>query len=92
MRKIPHKVLKHVSLQSPFTVYGVNEGTKTVFHIRQSKPTRAYRIMGKFGEATDSYCKNGVVVERSTYNHVKRTNIDRLLAHMQSSHQDKMFE
>lgn len=73
-------------------VYGLNEGTKKTFLIRQSKPTRAYRVSGKFGEATDTYFKDGKVMERSTYNHIKRTNIDRLLAHMQAIHQRKMFE
>lgn len=90
--------MKIVNIYSLFSilnfilVYGINAGTKEAFYIRQSKLTRAYRISGKFGEATDNYYKDGKVAERSTYNHVKRSNIDRLLAHMQAIHQRKMFE
>ncbi|GLV38022.1 uncharacterized protein CBL_07820 [Carabus blaptoides fortunei] len=73
-------------------VFGVNDGVKTAQRIHQSKPTRSYRISGQFGQATDTFFKDGRIVEKSTFRHVKRVNIDRCVAAMQATHQKQMFE
>lgn len=49
-------------------------------------------MKGKLGEATENCYKNGKVVERSTFQHVKQANMNKLLSVMQASHQKKMFE
>lgn len=49
-------------------------------------------MKGKLGEATDTAYKDGKVVERSTFGHVKQSNMNRLLASMQAAHQKKMFQ
>lgn len=56
------------------------------------KPVRAYRITGKFGEASDNYFKDGKIVERSTFNHIKKTYLDRMLFHSQAKNRKKMLE
>lgn len=54
--------------------------------------TRAYRIKGRFGLASDTYYKDGKFVEKSTFRHIKKYNLDNLLASIQASHQKKKFE
>lgn len=73
-------------------IFGVRSGTKEAKFIRENRSTRAYRIQGVLGQTTDNCFKSGKVVERSTWKHVKRQNMERLLSAMQASHQKKMFE
>lgn len=73
-------------------MFGVRSGTKWAKYIRDNLPTRAYRINGVLGQATEDGFKSGKVVERSTWRHVKQWNLERLLSSMQASHQKKMFE
>ncbi|XP_026478925.1 mitochondrial mRNA pseudouridine synthase Trub2-like [Ctenocephalides felis] len=77
---------------SGLLLLGVNSGCKLANLIYRNKPTRAYQITGKFGEATDNYFSTGKIVEKATYHRIRRSNIDSLLASMQASHQKKMFE
>lgn len=73
-------------------IFGIRSGTKRAKFIRENRSTRAYIIKGVLGQATDNCFKTGKVVERSTWKHVKRGNIDTFLSAMQASHQKKMFE
>ncbi|KAJ8970909.1 hypothetical protein NQ314_000959 [Rhamnusium bicolor] len=73
-------------------IFGLRSGTRSAKFIRENRPTRAYRIKGVLGEATENGLKGGKVVEKSTWRHVKQFNMDRLLSAMQASHQKKMFE
>ncbi|XP_060526432.1 pseudouridylate synthase TRUB2, mitochondrial isoform X2 [Cylas formicarius] len=73
-------------------IFGIKSGTLKAKYLRENRSTRAYRISGVFGQATDDCFKTGKVVERSTWRHVKRSHMDHLLSSMQSSHQKKMFE
>ncbi|CAK1599270.1 unnamed protein product [Parnassius mnemosyne] len=71
---------------------GINDGTRLTYHINVARPTRAYKVHGQLGKATDTYFWNGKTVERSTFSHVTREKIDRIVAHMQLAHQKTMFE
>lgn len=73
-------------------VFGVSSGTKLAKNLRENKSVRTYRVKGKLGEATDNCYKDGKVVERSTFLHVKQANMNKLLSSMQAAHQKKMFE
>lgn len=73
-------------------VCGINDGTRLVARIKKSVPTTFYRVKGILGQATSNFYKSGKIIEKSTYNHVRRSNIDHLCGTMQSSHQRKMFE
>ncbi|XP_046831223.1 mitochondrial mRNA pseudouridine synthase Trub2 [Vespa crabro] len=73
-------------------ICGINSGNLLINKIRESKPSRCYRLKGILGQATNNHFKTGKIVEKSTYNHVRRINIDKICASMQSSHQKKMFE
>ncbi|KAF5302691.1 hypothetical protein FQR65_LT08433 [Abscondita terminalis] len=71
---------------------GLQNGTKTAFHMRMSKLMRAYRIKGKLGRATDNFYKDGKVVEKTTFRFIQRHHLDGVLASLQGAHQRKMFE
>ncbi|XP_014355325.2 mitochondrial mRNA pseudouridine synthase Trub2 [Papilio machaon] len=73
-------------------ILGLNEGTRLTYQINVARPTRAYKVHGQLGKATDTYFWNGKTIERSTFSHVTRAKIDRIVAHMQSAHQKTMFE
>lgn len=73
-------------------MFGLQSGTKLAKMIRENKSVRTYRVKGKLGEATDNCFKDGRVVERTTFQHVKQANLNKLLASMQAAHQKKMFE
>ncbi|CAG4927784.1 unnamed protein product [Colias eurytheme] len=77
---------------SGILLLGINDGTKLTLKINTGRPTRAFKVHGQLGKATDTYFWNGKTVERSTYNHVTREKIDRVVAHMQAAHQKTMFE
>ncbi|KAJ8947076.1 hypothetical protein NQ318_019971 [Aromia moschata] len=77
---------------SGILIFGLRRGTSTAKYIRENLPTRAYRIKGTLGQATETGFSDGKVVERSTWKHVQPRNMDRLLSSMQAAHQKKMFE
>lgn len=72
-------------------MFGLQSGTKLAKMVRENKSIRTYRVKGKFGEATDNCYKDGKVVERTTFQHVKQANLNKLLATMQAAHQKQMF-
>ncbi|XP_013187947.2 pseudouridylate synthase TRUB2, mitochondrial [Amyelois transitella] len=83
----------HLGLfSSGVLLIGINAGTRLTYHINVSRPTRAYKVHGQLGKATDTYFWNGKTVERATYGHVTRAKIDEVVAHMQSAHQKTMYE
>ncbi|KAI4459447.1 pseudouridine synthase-related [Holotrichia oblita] len=77
---------------SGILILGLKGGTSTAKYIRENKSTRAYRIKGMFGLATEDYSKDGRVVEKTTYKHVKQIHLEKLLSYMQAIHQKTMFE
>ncbi|XP_028167612.1 pseudouridylate synthase TRUB2, mitochondrial [Ostrinia nubilalis] len=83
----------HLGLfSSGVLLLGINEGTKLTYLINTSRLTRAYKIQGQLGKATDTFFWNGKTVERSAYGHVTREKIDRIVAYMQAAHQKAMYE
>ncbi|XP_072394654.1 pseudouridylate synthase TRUB2, mitochondrial [Diabrotica undecimpunctata] len=73
-------------------IFGLRAGTQYAKYIRENRLTRAYRIKGVFGKATDNGFKSGKVVERSTWRFIKEHHFQKILSAMQSSHQIKMYE
>ncbi|XP_041973681.1 mitochondrial mRNA pseudouridine synthase Trub2 [Aricia agestis] len=71
---------------------GINSGTRITYEINISRLTRAFKVHGQLGKATDTYFWNGRTMERSSYGHVTRDKIDRVVAHMQAAHQKTMYE
>lgn len=71
---------------------GINEGTKLSYLVNEARLTRAYKLHGELGKATDTYFWNGKTVERTTFGHVTREKIDSVVAHIQAAHQKAMYE
>ncbi|XP_022113066.2 mitochondrial mRNA pseudouridine synthase TRUB2 isoform X2 [Pieris rapae] len=83
----------HLGLFSSGILFlGLNEGTKLSYHINIGRPTRAYKIHGQLGKATDTYFWNGRTMERTTYSNVTREKMDKVIAHMQAAHQKTMYQ
>lgn len=49
--------------------------------------TKDYTVRGLLGKATDDFCEDGRLVEKTTYDHVTREKLERILAMIQGSHQ-----
>lgn len=73
-------------------VCGINKGNRVIHKLQTIRSTRFYRVKGLLGQATDNYFRNGKIIEKSTYKHIRRGHIDKICSSMQSSHQKKMFE
>ncbi|PZC79648.1 hypothetical protein B5X24_HaOG216172 [Helicoverpa armigera] len=83
----------HLGLfSSGVLLLGINDGTRLTYKINVGRPTRAFKVHGQLGKATDTYFWNGKTMERSTFHHITREKIDKVVAHMQAAHQKAMFE
>lgn len=71
---------------------GLREGTRYSKFIRENRSVRTYRVKGCLGQATESGFVGEKVVERSTWRHVRETNLKNLLSSIQASHQKEMFK
>lgn len=71
---------------------GLNKGTRLVHQIHRKHPMRTYRLKGILGYTTDNLFKTGKVVERSSFNHVKLSHLENILASVQATHQRNVFE
>lgn len=68
-------------------VLGVGHGRRLLTSMYNAHLTKDYTIRGLLGKATDDFCEDGQLVEKSTYDHVTREKLDRILALIQGSHQ-----
>ncbi|XP_034841543.1 pseudouridylate synthase TRUB2, mitochondrial [Maniola hyperantus] len=83
----------HLGLfSSGVLLLGINDGTKLTYLLNTGRPTRAFKVHGQLGKATDTYFWNGRTIERATFGHVTQAKIDRVVAHIQAAHQKTMYE
>ncbi|XP_022357000.1 probable tRNA pseudouridine synthase 2 isoform X3 [Enhydra lutris kenyoni] len=68
-------------------VLGVGHGRRLLTSMYNAHLTKDYTVRGLLGKATDDFCDEGRLVEKSTYDHVTREKLDRILALIQGSHQ-----
>ncbi|KAL1131409.1 hypothetical protein AAG570_011026 [Ranatra chinensis] len=73
-------------------VIGLNSGTKDAYRLHREHPLRTYKVKGRLGECTDNLFHTGKVVDKSTWRHVRRGAMEKLLANMQASHQKTMYQ
>nr|CAG4643389.1 EOG090X0AGI [Ilyocryptus agilis] len=76
---------------SGVVVLGINRGCKETKKLTLRRPLSVYQIKGQFGLATDNHWDDGKVWEKTTYNHLTRGKMDRILASIQASNQRNMF-
>ncbi|KAM9206792.1 LOW QUALITY PROTEIN: pseudouridylate synthase TRUB2, mitochondrial [Dugong dugon] len=68
-------------------VLGVGRGRRLLTDMYNAHLTKDYTVRGLLGRATDDFCEDGRLVEKTTYDHVTREKLDRILAVIQGSHQ-----
>ncbi|XP_021569376.1 probable tRNA pseudouridine synthase 2 isoform X3 [Carlito syrichta] len=68
-------------------VLGVGRGRRLLTDMYDAHLTKDYTVRGLLGKATDDFCEDGRLVEKTTYDHVTREKLDRILAMIQGSHQ-----
>ncbi|XP_060056266.1 pseudouridylate synthase TRUB2, mitochondrial isoform X2 [Erinaceus europaeus] len=69
------------------SVLGVGHGRRLLTDMYNAHLTKDYTVRGLLGKAADDFCEDGKLVEKSTYDHVTREKLDRILALIQGSHQ-----
>ncbi|CAL8335583.1 unnamed protein product [Merluccius merluccius] len=72
-------------------VIGVGHGNKPLNDLYQTRVTRDYTLDGKFGIATDDFSHTGRIVERSTYDHITRDKLEKVLAMLQGANQKALL-
>lgn len=50
-----------------------------------------YHLEGRLGVATDNFMPHGRLIEKSTYSHVNRAKLDRIMSSIQATYQREMF-
>ncbi|XP_077904470.1 pseudouridylate synthase TRUB2, mitochondrial isoform X3 [Ictidomys tridecemlineatus] len=68
-------------------VLGVGRGRRLLTDMYDAHLTKDYTVRGLLGKATDDFHEDGRLVEKTTYDHVTREKLDRILAVIQGSHQ-----
>ncbi|XP_076701481.2 pseudouridylate synthase TRUB2, mitochondrial isoform X1 [Callospermophilus lateralis] len=68
-------------------VLGVGRGRRLLTDMYDAHLTKDYTVCGLLGKATDDFHEDGRLVEKTTYDHVTREKLDRILAVIQGSHQ-----
>lgn len=72
-------------------VLGVGNGNKLLTDMYESHYTKDYAVSGMFGKATDDFSDDGKVIEKTTYKHITKDRLDRVLAMLQGSNQKALI-
>ncbi|XP_043354929.1 mitochondrial mRNA pseudouridine synthase TRUB2 isoform X2 [Dermochelys coriacea] len=66
-------------------VLGVGHGNKLLTDMYNAHLIRAYTVRGLFGKATDDFSDTGRLIEKTTFDHVTRDKLERILAVIQGT-------
>ncbi|KAM4025152.1 pseudouridylate synthase TRUB2, mitochondrial isoform 1-T3 [Anomaloglossus baeobatrachus] len=72
-------------------VLGVGSGNKLLTDMYENHYTKDYTVSGMFGKATDDFMDVGKVIEKTTYKHITKDRLDRVLAMIQGSNQKALL-
>ncbi|XP_030633580.1 pseudouridylate synthase TRUB2, mitochondrial [Chanos chanos] len=79
------------AFSSGVLVLGVGQGNTVLPNLYHAHVTRDYTLEGEFGTATDDFSHNGRIIERTTYDHITRDKLDRVLAMIQGTNQKALI-
>uniref|UniRef100_A0A673XKX3 TruB pseudouridine (psi) synthase family member 2 n=1 Tax=Salmo trutta TaxID=8032 RepID=A0A673XKX3_SALTR len=79
------------AFSSRVLVLGVGQANKALTDLYRSHVTRDYTLEGEFGMATDNFSHTGRLIERTTYDHITRDKLEKVLAMMQGSNQKALL-
>ncbi|XP_067834841.1 mitochondrial mRNA pseudouridine synthase TRUB2 [Heptranchias perlo] len=68
-------------------VLGVGNGNQQLTHLYNCHLTKEYTVKGSFGTATEDFSDTGRLIEKTTYDHITRDRLERIIAVIQGSHQ-----
>lgn len=71
---------------------GVNRGNRNIHNLNLGRPTSVYHVKSEFGIATDTHWDDGKVWEKTTYAHITKPKLDRVLSSIQASNQKNLFQ
>ncbi|TRZ21071.1 hypothetical protein HGM15179_006006 [Zosterops borbonicus] len=72
-------------------VLGIGHGNKLLTDLYNCHLSRVYTVGGLFGKATDDFSDTGNLVEKTTFDHITREKLERILAVIQGTNQ-KAYE
>ncbi|CAN2389131.1 pseudouridine synthase activity, partial [Pristimantis euphronides] len=72
-------------------VLGMGHGNKLLTDMYEKHYTRDYTVSGMFGKATDDFSDVGKVIEKTTYGHITRDKLERILAMIQGANQKSLL-
>ncbi|XP_034294612.1 pseudouridylate synthase TRUB2, mitochondrial isoform X2 [Pantherophis guttatus] len=73
-------------------VLGVGYGTKLLKDWYNAHLTKAYTVNGVFGKATDDFSDTGRLIEKSTFDHVTRETLERMVSVIQGSNHKALLQ
>ncbi|NWH57479.1 TRUB2 synthase, partial [Geococcyx californianus] len=66
-------------------VLGIGHGNKLLTYLYNCHLTKVYTVGGLFGKATDDFSDTGKLVEKTTFDHITREKLERILAVIQGT-------
>ncbi|XP_053229533.1 pseudouridylate synthase TRUB2, mitochondrial isoform X2 [Podarcis raffonei] len=79
-------------MSSGVFVLGVGNGNKLLQALHDAQLTRTYTVSGLFGKATDDFSDTGKLIEKATFDHVTREQLERILSVIQGSHHKALLQ
>lgn len=79
------------AFSSGVLVLGLGNANKTLNDLYRKRVTRDYTVEGEFGTGTDDFSNKGRVVERTTYDHITRDKLEKVLAMLQGANQKALL-
>uniref|UniRef100_UPI00398F27CE pseudouridylate synthase TRUB2, mitochondrial isoform X2 n=1 Tax=Pristiophorus japonicus TaxID=55135 RepID=UPI00398F27CE len=79
------------SRSSGVFVLGVGNGNQQLTHLYNCHLTKEYTVKGSFGTATEDFSDTGRLIEKTTYDHITRDRLERIIAVIQGSHQKALL-
>ncbi|KFZ48574.1 putative tRNA pseudouridine synthase 2, partial [Podiceps cristatus] len=67
------------------SVLGVGHGNKLLTDLYNCHLTKVYTVGGLFGKATDDFSDTGKLIEKTTFDHITREKLERILAVIQGT-------
>ncbi|KAM6337514.1 pseudouridylate synthase TRUB2, mitochondrial [Alca torda] len=72
-------------------VLGIGHGNKLLTDLYNCHLTKVYTVGGLFGKATDDFSDTGKLVEKTTFDHVTREKLERILAVIQGTNRKALL-
>nr|XP_008121049.1 PREDICTED: probable tRNA pseudouridine synthase 2 isoform X2 [Anolis carolinensis] len=73
-------------------VLGLGHGNKLLHDLYNAHLSRTYTVRGLFGKATDDFSDEGKLIEKTTFDHITREKLERILSVIQGSHHKALLQ